>query len=363
MGRIRVLAWAEILHVIRDRATLAQILVVPVLQLIVLSNAATFTVSNAPAMVVDLDRSSLSRNLASRLTAAGQFAVTQAGSPGEAEDGLRTGATTMVLTIPAGFEEAIVRTRQASVQLALNAEKGSAAMVVQSAAYAIVDEFARGMSAAGPPIDVRARAWFNPSLDYKHYMVPGILVSLVTLIGTLLTAQNIAREKELGTLEQLNVTPITPAQFIAGKLLPFWGLAMLIFTIGLIVGRAVFALPMRGSLLLLFAVAALYLIVALAMGLGISTVADTQQQAMFVTFFVMMIYLLMSGLFTPIDSMPRWVQVLSDATPIKHFVIVSRGILLKGAGAADLVRPLAFLAAFAAVVMPLAILRYRKRSA
>ena len=363
MRRIAVLAWAEVLHVVRDHATLAQVLVVPVVQLIILSNAATFTVTNTPAMVLDLDRSSSSRALVSRLSGSGQFAVTQAAGPGDVDEGMRRGATTLALTIPAGFEESIAANRSAPVQIVLNAEKGSAAIVVQIFAHAIIDDFTRGLSAAGPPIDVRARAVFNPALDYKHYMVPGILVSLVTLIGTLLTAQNIAREKELGTLEQLNVTPITRAEFIAAKLLPFWVLALLIFSIGLVVGRVVFALPMRGSLLLLFAVAALYLLVALAMGLGISTVADTQQQAMFVTFFVMMIYLLMSGLFTPIDSMPRWVQILSDATPIKHFVIVSRGILLKGAGAADLLRPLTFLAAFAVILIPLAVLRYQKRSA
>jgi ABC-2 type transport system permease protein len=185
----------------------------------------------------------------------------------------------------------------------------------------------------------------------------------VTLIGTLLTAQNIAREKELGTLEQLNVTPITRAQFIAGKLLPFWVLAMLILAIGLIAGRVAFDIPMRGSVALLFGSAAIYLVVALAMGLFISTLVETQQQAMFVTFFVMMIYLLMSGLFTPIDSMPRWVQLASDLTPIKHFVIISRGILIKGAGAAEIARQLLILSVYAVVMLAIAVAMYRKRTA
>jgi ABC-2 type transport system permease protein len=367
MQQILALAWAEVLHVVRDRATLAQVLVVPVIQLIVLSNAATFTVRDTPAMVIDHDRTVMSRGLADRLSASGRFAVSRASGYRQAEDALLAGDTTLVVTIPRGFEESIVRRRAGDLQLTINAEKGSAAIVVQSYARSILDRYAAELGgqagAAAPPIDIRARAWFNPTLNYKHYMVPGILVSLVTLIGTLLTAQNIAREKELGTLEQLNVTPITRAQFIAAKLLPFWALSMLIFAIGLAVGRLVFGIPMQGSLLLLFGIAGLYLLVALAMGLLISTVADTQQQAMFVTFAVMMVYLLMSGLYTPVDSMPGWVQVIADATPIKHFVVVARAILMKGAGVGDLLRPLAFLAAFAAVMLPLAVLMYRKRTA
>ena len=361
MRRILVLAWAEVLHVVRDRATLAQVLVVPVLQLIVLSNAATFSVRDTPAIVIDHDRTAMSRGLVSRLASSGHFAVTGASSYRESEDSLLHGYATVVVTIPEGFEASIRSARMSPLQLTINAEKGSAAMVVQGYLRAILEQYAGELSATGPPIDIRARAWFNPALNYQHYMVPGILVSLVTLIGTLLTAQNIAREKELGTLEQLNVTPITRAQFITAKLLPFWVLALLIFAIGLVVGWLVFDIPMRGSLALLFASAGLYLVVALAMGLWISTLVDTQQQAMFVTFSVMMVYLLMSGLFTPIDSMPRWVQIASDATPIKHFVIVSRGILMKGAGLADLARPLTFLAFFTAVMLPLAVLMYRKR--
>ena len=159
-----------------------------------------------------------------------------------------------------------------------------------------------------PRIDVRVRGRYNPTLNYRHYMVPGILVALVTMIGTLLSAQNIAREKELGTLEQLNVTPIRRGEFITAKLLPFWVLGLLELSLGLIVGKLVFDIPMVGSLLLLYGAAAVYLAVALGIGLWISTLVETQQQAMFVTFFIVIIYLLMSGLFTPIDSMAPWVQ-------------------------------------------------------
>jgi ABC-2 type transport system permease protein len=194
-------------------------------------------------------------------------------------------------------------------------------------------------------------------------MVPGILVALVTLIGTLLTAQNIAREKELGTLEQLNVTPMTRGQFIAAKLLPFWGLGLIDLAIGLLVGVVAFGVPVRGSVLLLFGSAAIYLVAALAIGLFISSLVETQQQAMFVTFFVMNVYLLMSGLFTPIDSMAPWVQMVSQLNPVRHFVTISRAILVKGAGAADIAQPMLILTAFGAVTLALAIRQYSKRAA
>jgi ABC-2 type transport system permease protein len=214
-----------------------------------------------------------------------------------------------------------------------------------------------------PRIDVRLRSWYNQDLDYRHYMVPGILVALVTMIGTLLTAQNIAREKEMGTLEQLNVTPITKAEFITAKLLPFWVLGLLDLALGLIVGRVVFGVPMRGSLLLLFAAAGIYLVVALAIGLWVSTIVETQQQAMFVTFFILMIYLLMSGLLTPIDSMPHWVQLLSELNPVRHFVTIVRAILMKGAGFAEIVRPLGILVVYAMAVLMMSIRQYSKRTA
>jgi ABC-2 type transport system permease protein len=372
---ILFLARAEVLHVVRDRATLAQCLIVPVVQLLVLSNAATFQIRNTPTYVVDLDRSSASRGLVTRFAASGHFRVAaQSASLDLANDALLRGDVTMVLTIPRDFEASLVRTAAAPVELSVNAEKGSAAGIVQAYATAIVSAYAAELAAVHPravarepfrraTIDVRTRSWYNPALNYRDYMVPGILVALVTLIGTLLTAQNIAREKELGTLEQLNVTPITRGQFIAAKLLPFWVLGLVDLAIGLLVGVLVFSIPIRGSLLLLFGAATIYLVVALAIGLWISTLVETQQQAMFVTFFVMNIYLLMSGLFTPIDSMAPWVQVVSQANPVRHFVTISRAVLVKGAGLADIARPLAILVVFAVVTLTLAVRQYSKRTA
>jgi ABC-2 type transport system permease protein len=382
MRQILALARAEVLHVIRDKATLAQVIIMPVVQLIVLANAATFTIRDTPAFVVDLDHSPASRGLVNRITSSGHFFLAGSSVSTEAaNDALLAGDATLVVTIPADFEASLVRTGQGSVQLAVNGEKGSTAGIVQSYAANIIGAYARELGAdlrpttgtvratgrAGPAdvgsIETSVRSWYNQDLNYKHYMVPGILVSLVTMISTLLTAQNIAREKELGTLEQLNVTPITRGQFITAKLLPFWALAMIDLTLGLIIGKLVFGIPFRGSLLLLFGAAALYLVVTLGIGLYISTLVDTQQQAMFVAFFIMMVYLLMSGLFTPVDSMPHWVQVAAEFNPVRHFVTIARAILMKGAGFTEILRPLVILVVFATGIFTLAVRQYRKTTA
>jgi ABC-2 type transport system permease protein len=383
--RVLVLAHAEVLHVARDRASLVQVILLPLIQLLLLSNVATFEIKRSPAYIVDFDHTSTSRGVVSRLGASGFFDVVgQSGSPDSANDAMLGGRATLVVTIPHDFERSLVRTGTAPIGLDVNAEKGSAAGIVQSYASQILSDYSRELSAEihpnlqtiaeGPPdeqapragvprIETRVQSRYNPTLNYKHYMVPGILVALVTMIGTLLTAQNIAREREMGTLDQLNVTPITRAEFITAKLLPFWVLALVDLALGLLVGHLVFGVPIRGSVVLLLAAAGVYLIVALAIGLLISTGVETQQQAMFVSFFILMIYLLMSGLLTPIDSMPHWVQVLSELNPVRHFVSISRAVLVKGAGFAEIARPLAILAVYGVAVLALAIRLYHKRTA
>jgi ABC transporter DrrB family efflux protein len=383
--RVLVLARAEVLHVARDRASLVQIIVMPLVQLLLLSNVATFAIKRSPVYIVDFDRTSTSRGVVSRLGSSGYFEIAgQSASPDSANRAMLGGNATLVVTIPHDFERSLVRTGTAPIGLDVNAEKGSAAGIVQSYALEILSDYSSELSAQlrpsihtasdGPPetepprpqvprIEVRTQSLYNPTLNYKHYMVPGILVALVTMIGTLLTAQNIAREREMGTLEQLNVTPITKAEFITAKLLPFWVLALVDMALGLAVGHLVFGVPIRGSAVLLLACAGVYLIVALAIGLLISTGVETQQQAMFVSFFILMIYLLMSGLLTPIDSMPHWVQLVSELNPVRHFVSISRQILVKGAGPTDIAAPLSVLAVYGVAVLALAIRLYHKRTA
>jgi ABC-2 type transport system permease protein len=380
---VRFLVRKEFRQIFRDRATLVQMLVIPFAQLVLLSFAATFEITRTRMHVVDLDRTRPSRELVSRFTATGRFDVVgYSASMERADEQLLGREASLVLRIPHGFERALVRQGAAPVQLVLNAEEGAAAGVVRSYATRVIADHAAALGAelrpelrrvrapgAAPPapgaprVEVRTRGWYNAEMDYKAYMVPGILVSLVTLIGTLLTAQNIAREKELGTLEQINVTPITRGQFIAGKLIPFWIMALLELSVGLALAKLLFDIPMRGSLLLVLGTAAVYLVGALGVGLWISTLVETQQQAMFVTFFILVVYFLLGGIYTPIDSMPAPVQWLAELNPIKHFVVIMRAVLMKGAGLGDVVRPLLSLVAFAAAVFALAVRQYSKTSA
>jgi ABC-2 type transport system permease protein len=383
MRTLRFLLRKELLQIARDRVILRLIFVMPIIQLIILSSAATFEVKRARMYVVDLDRTELSRGLVDRLTASGRFVATGAGVSMElANEAMLSRDVDVIVRIPADFERDLVRTRTAPVQLVLNAEDGAAAGVTQSYAAQIVAGYAADLgvevapSLAGtrstreaaprrgqPNLELRARGWYNAELDYRDYMVPGILVQLVTIVGTVLTAMNIVREKEIGTLDQLNVTPVTRGTFIAAKLIPMWVIAMLELAVGLLVARFLFEVPMRGSVALVFAGAAIYLVAALGIGLWISTIAETQQQAMFVSFFVMMIYLLMSGLFTPVRSMPTWAQWMAQANPVMHFIAMTRAVLLKGAGLADVLRTIVILAGFGVVFVGLALRQYAKRAA
>jgi ABC-2 type transport system permease protein len=379
---LRVLLRKEFLQIRRDPVILRMLFVMPILQLVVLANAATFEVKEARLWVVDLDRSSMSRGAVERLTGSGRFVtVGWSPTPDRADRAMLDGDADVILQVPAGFERDLVRDRHATVQLILNAENGSQAGVTQAYAAEILARYAAELGvrltpaarvaearAEAPPargtpvVEVRRRSWYNEALDYRHYMVPGILVQLVTIVGTLMTALNIVREKEAGTLDQLNVTPIPRAVFIAAKLIPLWSIGLVVLAAGLLIGRVLFGVPMEGSVVLVFAAAALYLVVALGIGLLVSTVADTQQQALFVTFALLMVYILMSGLFTPVSGMPTWVQWVAQVNPLLHFIEIMRAVLLKGAGAADVARQLVILAAGGVLMLTVAVGRYRKRA-
>ncbi len=367
---VRLLVQKEFLQIVRDRATLAQLLLIPFMQLLVLGNAATFTITRTRVVVVDHDRSATSRALVARLGAGGQFRVVAVtAAPAEAERALRTREATMAVEIPARLEARLRRERAAPVLLAVNAEEGAVAGLVSSYAQRILADLSRELAAAsgapgGAPsrgtLAVSARQWYNPTRDYHHYMVPGIIVSLITIIATLVTAQNVAREREVGTLEQLNVSPLTRPQFFAGKLLPGWLLGMALFVGAMALGRVVFGIPVRGNPLIVVAGAAVYLVVALGIGLLVSTVTRTQQQTMFVSFFILTLYLLMSGLFTPLESMPGWAQGVAAATPVRHFVWVMRAVLVRGAGLAEVGPTIAGLGVAGVAVLSLAVWRYHK---
>lgn len=383
MRSLRFLLRKEFLQIFRDHVILGMLFIMPMVQLLLLANAATFEVKSARLYLVDQDHTVMSRGVANRLASSGRFIPTAASqSVAHADEAMLDRRVDVILVVPEGFERSLVRDHRASVQLILNAEDGSAAGVIQSYANRILESYAdevgaevtptvasvgarpdRPPSRGRPVIELRRRSWYNPEQDYRDYMVPGILVVLVTMIGSLLTAMNIVREKESGTLDQLNVTPVTRATFIAAKLIPLWSLALLDLALGLTLAHFVFGVPVRGSLLVVFLAAGVYLVGALGIGLWISTVAETQQQAMFVTFSIMMVYLLMSGLFTPVRGMPEWAQWVAHLSPVMHFTQLMRAVLLKGAGPADVARQFGALAAIGLLVLTLAVRQYRKRAA
>lgn len=371
---LRVLLRKEFLQIRRDAVILRMLLVMPMIQLLVLANVATFEVKTAALWIVDQDRTAMARDLVRRFTSSGRFRIvgfTSIAAPGE--DALLTGDANAILVIPADFERNAVRRAPTMLQVVLNAENGSQAGVIQSYAAEIINRFATdaaNSSAPGggpalrrsqPVIEIRTRAAYNPSLDYKRFMVPGILVQLITLVGTLMTALNIVREKEAGTLEQLNVTPIRPAVFIAAKLMPMWVIGMVEFGVGLGIAVGLFHVPLLGSIWLLMSGAALYLLAALGVGLWVSTVSETQQQALFVTFTLIMVYILMSGLFTPVRAMPGWAQLVAQMNPLMHFIAMMRSVMLKGAGVTDVWQRLVALAVLGSTILALAVGRYRKR--
>ena len=383
MRTLRFLLRKEYLQIFRDRMILGMLFVMPVVQLLVLANAATFEVKSARLYVVDHDHTPMSRGIVARLTASGRF-IPGGASPSVAlaDEAMLRGKTDVILVIPRDFERDIVRDRRASLQFILNAEDGAAAGVMQTYAARILTAYAAELGADVSPvlatagargepaprrgnavIEVRRRGWYNAELNYRDYMVPGILVVLVTMIGTLLTAMNIVREKEAGTLDQLNVTPVARTTFIAAKLIPLWTLALADLALGMLLARFVFDVPVRGNPAIVFLAATIYLLGALGIGLWVSTIAETQQQAMFVTFSIVMVYLLMSGLFTPIRAMPTWARWVAEASPVMHFVRLMRAVLLKGAGFSDVLHQLVMLALIGTVVLTLAVRQYRKRAA
>ena len=344
------------------------IFVIPIVQLLVLAFAVTFEIKNINLVIVDHDHSVASRQLASKFTAPPFYHVKAYPTTyTEAEEYLKTGKAHQILIIPPRFEIDLQKESKASVQLISNAIDGSAAAIMNAYGNSIIMDFNQdiivdlsGGIEVKQPINIRYSYWFNPELDYKTYMVPGILVLLVTIIGKFLSSMNVVREKEMGTIEQINVSPVKKYQFVIGKLLPFWFIAIFELAFGLLLARIVFGIPIVGSLWLIFGVASVYLLAVLGIGLLISTLVETQQQAMFLAWFFAVVFIMMSGLFTPTDSMPDWAQKINIINPIAYFIKMMRMIMLKGSVFQDILKPFVSIAIYAVVSLTLAVWRYKK---
>lgn len=372
MKILRFILQKEFRQILRDRTILSMMFFAPIMQLIILPMAANFEVKNVNIAYVDNDHSSYSRQLGNKIASSGYFKM--AGNPNSFKEGLEMieyGNADLVLEIPSGFEKNLIREKSQKVNLSVDAINGTKASLGSAYLVQVLADFNSNLeinikapdgTSVTPTakIGMESTNWYNPRAEYKYYMVPGILVLLLTMIGGFITALNIVKEKEIGTIEQINVTPIQKWQFILGKLIPFWIMGLIVFTLGLTVMYLIYGIFPKGSLLVLYLFAAVYLIALLGFGLLISTFADTQLQAMFIAFFFMMIFMLMSGFFTSIDSMPDWAISIANCTPVTHFIKVVRLIVLKGAGFADVGMELFYISLFAVGLNGFAIWNYKK---
>ena len=360
----------EFRQVFRDRAMLRIIFVVPLLQLFVFAYATNTDLRRVRVAVLDEDRSGASRRLADAFPATQEFVPgPRARDVRELESFLRRGAADLALHIPRDYERDLLLGRVPAVGLTVDGTNSSLAGRATGYATTIVRrEAARWRAEASPaaggrvPIEAVTRFFYNPELESRYYMVPAILVLLVTVISALLTGMSVVREKEIGTLEQLQVSPLKPAQIIAGKTIPYAVIAFFELALATTIAVFAFRLPLAGSLPVFALGAAVYLLVTLGIGLLASTVSSTQQQAMFAVWFFLVFGILMSGFFYPIDNMPAWARELTRVNPLRYMMNIVRGVFLKGAGFADLRQDLAVLAGLGLTVFSAAVLRFRKRS-
>ncbi len=371
MRTLKFILKKEFIQIFRNKAMLPIIFLVPIVQLLILVHAATFEIKNIEMVVVDKDLSTASRKLVSKFESSPFYIIKKSDLSFEkAKKSIDANQADIVLHVNKGFEQNLVRNNQADIQILINAINGQKAGLIQAYTNSIIVDFNNNIRfdwgyvpqkmQEAPQIAITSAFWYNPELNYKTFMVPGILVLLVTVIGMFLSCMNLVREKEIGTIEQINVTPIRKFQFIFGKLFPIWIIAMFELAFGLFLGKVIFHIPIVGSLGLVFGVAAVYLLVVLGIGLFISTLSDTQQQAMFIAWFFMIVFILMSGLFTSVNSMPEWAQWLNKINPVAYFIKVVRMIMLKGAQFRDIFTELLSLLIYGIIILSLAVWRYRK---
>jgi len=343
----------------------------PMIQLLVLSYAADFEIRKIFLGIIDSDKSPASQLLINKFTGSGYFTtrlITQ--SVNEALDHVEKEDLDIILVIPEDFEKDITTLNSTNVQILANAVNNQKAAISVNYASAIISMFNKellmqqpSLSTAPVSFEFSDSYWYNPSRNYKTFMVPGILAVLLTMLTAFLSSMNIIREKESGTIEQLNVTPIRKYEFIIGKLLPFLIIGIIILSMGLALAYFVFGIGIKGSIPALYSYATLYIIAILGMGNLVSTIANTQQQALFITWFFSVIFILMSGLFTPRDGMPGWAHFINYGNPLKYFVDVMRMVMLKGSGFSDLTSEFVIMFVFAAGMNLLAIWNYRKVTA
>ena len=335
--RVRRMVVKELRQLFRDPRTKRIIFVSPIIQLLLFGYAVNTDVRNVATALVDHDRTAESRALVDALTASGYFRVVHASErPEDLERALDRGTAVVGVQIPAGYASAMARGGQPAVQLLVDGTNSNTATVAQGYAVRIVrDHGVRATNGTGTtlsPIDLRARAWFNPALESRVYNVPAVIGVIVLLMCLLLTAMAVVREREVGTLDQLLVSPLRPVELMLGKTLPVAGIALLQLATVTAVALLWFQVPLRGSVPALLVAALLFILAGLSFGLLISTISATQQEAFLAMFLFMLPAIILSGFLYPIETMPEVFQLLTLGNPLRHFLEIVRGIFLKSAG-------------------------------
>lgn len=372
--RIKAILIKEFKQVLRDPRMKTVILISPIIQIIIFGYAANKDIDFIPTAIYDQDNTKESRELLHKFTYSKYFVPKYYINGGREEDHLLDkGQVNAVLRIDRGFGRDIKAGRDASVQLALDGSDSNTAMIIAGYANTIISKYqydllksdadSLGVQSKIPNVDLRDRAWFNENLISRNYYLPGVIASIVTIMSLLLTSMAIVREKEIGTMEQLIVSPLRPFELVFGKLLPFGVIALIQCALITTLGIFWFHIPFRGSLSLLVLATCVYLFTTLGIGLFISTIASTQQEAMMSVFLFYMPTFLLSGFAYPIANMPQAIQWFTLINPMRYYLTIIRGIFLKGVGIDILWVNFLTLLVFGVIVITMSTLRFRKKIA
>ncbi len=360
----------EFLQVLRDRAFLPLLFFAPIIQTMLFGYTVATNVDNISMAMLDQDKTRDSRKLIESFINTGYFRPKgYLKSYSEIDYMLDRGKVKLVVNIPKGFSRKINRGEPADVQVIIDGSDSSTAgiimgytkEIIQRSSSKIIFELLRKSNIQIPTIDSRYRAWYNPELDSVNYIVPGIICTIIAIVTTMLTSAAIVREREKGTLEQLMVSPITPYQLILGKVLPFMMIGFVDAIFVLLIGMFWFRVPINGSVALLLGLAIIYLFNTLGMGILISTISRTQQQSMMTTLFLIIPWIILSGFIFPIENMPRIIQAMTYLIPLRYFLIIIRGIVLKGVGLSVLWPQVLAMTILGTATVWLSITRFHKR--
>ncbi|HMK20835.1 MAG TPA: ABC transporter permease [Terriglobales bacterium] len=373
LARLKQMLIKEFIQVFRDKRTRFVLIGPPIIQMLVFGYAATFEIHHVPTAVLDLDHSQESRDLVSRFVASSYFDVQhQLTDQRQIADVVDRGRAAIAIQIHAGFAQSLRNSQSAPVQVIVDGTNSNTALIALGYVTQIAAGFARDyqqgriaqtmpqLASVVPQVQLEQRPWYNEDLQSRWFFVPGVIGSLTLVLVTTLTAFAVVREREIGTLEQIMVTPIRPAEFILGKTLPFFLIGLLDVSLIAIVGTLWFRIPFRGDILVLLLGAVLFLLCMLGVGLLISTVSSTQQQAMVTAFFFIMPAVTFSGFGFPISTMPPWLQYLTYLSPLRYFLVVLRGTYLKGVGLDILWPQMLAMGSLGVTLLGVAVLRFHK---